>query len=653
LNKQKMMSVFLSVTLAMGLSPAAAFADDGQNANTSQPTIESGETGTSNGDCTLESAGDGEETASVEEAATSTSSQKSEEATASSEESSAESNSNANSLMSVTPLSSTTIDGVTYSLNGSEATITGYTGNSEELDIQSPITVNGKNYNVTAVGPNAFKGNKTIKNVTLPYTVTEVGDSAFYGATNLVRFSGIDLTNVGKRAFMNCSSLIDFRYMERVTQLGDEAFANCSSITIIELPYSCNSIGTRCFYNCGNLKTAIIFGKNIAIGKDAFKNCENLATVIFPTSTDRNVTIVNGNNPFANQGSTQMTIYASNKTTYNNLKSCQGKNIKVVLQKFVRFAGKNRYDTMNILLSNINTSFRYDTLVVASGENFPDALAGSSFCGLSFCPIILTDGKSLTKEAKDQITRLNSGDATVYILGGEAAVSDNVKNQISNIYGVSSVKRIAGKDRIETATKIYEAGKQQWGDMCIITTANNFADSLSIGPAAFLNKAPIFLASKGKLNSEQVAAIKSGGFKKVLVLGGSKAVDFDSVKSALGDSFTYMKIAGKTRYETSMNIVNWECGLGSGYAFDLNIQPFSDVLVVATGKNFPDALGAGPASGGSLAPLLLVDDSSTSEANLKSYLSSGTFDSGIIVGGKDAVSSKVETLLNTLSPVNY
>lgn len=117
-----------------------------------------------------------------------------------------------------------------------------------------------------------------------------------------------------------------------------------------------------------------------------------------------------------------------------------------------RLAGSTRYETMGRV---VQTAFpkQSDYAVLASGDNFPDALAASSLAGALKAPVILTSTTTLSSEARNELQRLEV--KTVAIVGGPSAVSTAVENQVSQVVAGGTVVRFSGKTRIETALSIY------------------------------------------------------------------------------------------------------------------------------------------------------------------------------------------------------
>ena len=321
---------------------------------------------------------------------------------------------------------------------------------------------------------------------------------------------------------------------------------------------------------------------------------------------------------------------------------------------FTRLAGSSRYNTMAAITKEACPEGGvYETLIVATGESFPDALSGSALAGVYGCPVILTKTASLSPAAKTEIQRLAAPDCTVLILGGTGAVSDAVEAAIQKL-GVKT-ERVMGTSRFKTAVAVYQKGKAaggfQAGGTAIVTTGYNYADALSISPYAYASKTPILLANQdGSLRKDIRDLIESEKFSKVIIVGGSNAVSEETENYLKGQGAEVLRLSGSNRYKTSAEIIRWELGLNQGAAIQPAVQMTNAGMGVATGENFADALASVSLLGKNSSVLLLA--SNTKIQALKDSIAefiepyAAEMGKGYIFGGTTAISEEIEALLN-------
>lgn len=285
--------------------------------------------------------------------------------------------------------------------------------------------------------------------------------------------------------------------------------------------------------------------------------------------------------------------------------------------QLTRLAGDTRYDTMSRIVQAGGWKTG-GTVVVASGSNYPDALAASGLSGVLNAPVVLTDGKVLSEQAADRIREL--APSKIVVAGGPAALSYGVETALASL--CPKVDRVYGDTRVDTSLELYRAGGSRWGDTAIVATGANYADALSVSSYAYHAKAPVFLCDPSTgLTAAQRTALN--GFKHVLVVGGEAAVP-SSYVAGLSD---VVRLQGATRYETSVEIARWASSNGL----------HMDGAVFATGANFPDALAAGPLAGVNGGVVLLVDGPSSPAVSYATAYK-GKVDSAYVVGGEAAVS---------------
>ena len=123
------------------------------------------------------------------------------------------------------------------------------------VSVPAKVRIDGKVYDVTAIGNSAFLGCGGLTNIEIPNNITAIDDYAFY----------------------ECTGLTSINIPESVTSIGKDAFWRCSSLTNIEIPNSVTSIGEKGFYECKGLDIVIDNSKNnVKVGYDAFKRCKSV-----------------------------------------------------------------------------------------------------------------------------------------------------------------------------------------------------------------------------------------------------------------------------------------------------------------------------------------------------------------------------------------
>ena len=294
------------------------------------------------------------------------------------------------------------------------------------------------------------------------------------------------------------------------------------------------------------------------------------------------------------------------------------------LPTWKRLAGDTRYDTMAAIAAEGFESSRY--AVLATGDNFPDALSASALAGAYDCPVVLTEKGALSAQARSVLEGL--GVKEVFIMGGTAAVSVAAENAVKGM-GIG-VTRVAGTTRQDTAVAALEQVVAKSGGSVptvVIAAGSSYADALSAGPWSYAQAAPIVLAQPdGRLSAATLEAVRRSGAKSALIVGGTLAVSADveaQLRGAGVESST--RLGGDDRYGTSALVAEYAAAHGLGYAHP----------AVASGANFPDAL-AGAALAGSRGSVLLLADGKAAPtveqlAGRKLDVESGYFYGGTLV----------------------
>jgi putative cell wall-binding protein len=326
------------------------------------------------------------------------------------------------------------------------------------------------------------------------------------------------------------------------------------------------------------------------------------------------------------------------------------------LKYWKRISGADRYGTMEAIVKAVSqykawfakkddaTGYaHFDIAVVASGENYPDALAANGLAGSLQAPVILTKKGALSSQAKSLLTNLTV--QTVFIMGGTNSVSQEVEDEIKNLH-IATV-RVAGEDRQATSLAAYKLIDGNWyknsgARDLIVATGSSYADALSISPYAYRIGAPIILTkADGTLTDEALDEIaKNKYIERVVIVGGKDAVK-GSVIDAIDKydkygrrNFEFVRLGGENRYDTSALIAEWE--ISEWYANKAYGDFSFRTCYVATGENYPDALVGGQLAGGAWnntyipAPILLTKDGdSTAERLIEKEIKDVDYDAEV------------------------
>ncbi len=172
-----------------------------------------------------------------------------------------------------------------------------------------------------------------------------------------------------------------------------------------------------------------------------------------------------------------------------------------------------------------------------------------------------------------------------------------------------TVERIGGVNRYSTAAMIAERIVEEdpdAGDLVFLARGDLFADALTASPVAYTNHAPVLLVRPDEMPAATVDVIETLGTSKAVIVGGTSAVSGNvaAKASALVASPTE-RISGANRYATAANFSEW--AVDNGYAA-------WNVVGVATGLDFPDALSGGAGLGTQNGTLMLTPKDSVHPA---------------------------------------
>ncbi len=412
-------------------------------------------------------------------------------------------------------------------------------------------------------------------------------------------------TTIGEYAFADCDKLISAVLPDTLTKICRSAFMGDRNLYEITFPESLVSIGAYAFQQCEGLKRAIFSGSAPEMGEGIFWG-DSLAA--YYNDQDES---------WYQEGVRQ---------DYGGRICWAGCMADPNLPE--RMAGSNRQGTA-VAISKAAFPDGAENVVIASGDNYPDALAGGPLAYMLDAPILLVCKSNPDQATLDEIKRLGAKHA--YILGGPGALGENVAETLRG-KGLT-VERIAGSSRFETAVAVAEKMDELRGGKPAATFfvfSHNYPDALAVSNVAAIAGAPILYIEKNGVMRDSIKEyMDSCGSVNISVIIGGPALIGSNADTTLKKYGRTERIYGSNRYETCVLI---------DAAFNDILD--GDSICVACGTNYPDALSGGVLAAYCHAPMLLVPANAISKQQ-QEYVYWKTPLNVFAFGGTGVLSEKV------------
>lgn len=292
-----------------------------------------------------------------------------------------------------------------------------------------------------------------------------------------------------------------------------------------------------------------------------------------------------------------------------------------------RVGGSDRYQTA----AKISQLYEpgVDTLYVATGQDYPDALTAAAIAGNQEAPVLLVQSNKLDPEVSAAIKKLEPN--RIVIVGGTGAVSTKVESDLKAGKLAKEVKRIGGSDRFDTAAKLAADAYPKGADVVYLASGLDFPDALSASAAAAYQGGPVLLVTKNDLRVDTEAALKVLKPKRIVAVGGSGVVHGSVIQKAASlNASASQRLFGHDRFATAQDVAQTVFGKAG-----------VPLAVVANGMEFPDALVGAALAGAHDGPVLLTetDRLNPPTARALKYVKP----EGVMVsGGSGAVSDSVK-----------
>lgn len=178
-----------------------------------------------------------------------------------------------------------------------------------------------------------------------------------------------------------------------------------------------------------------------------------------------------------------------------------------------RIAGETRYETSAAVARQVVKKQGYTMkAVIATGENWPDALTASTLAVAKNSPVLLVRSDRVDSAVKEAIKDLKI--TGVYIIGGTGAISKSVEKALPTV-----IERLEGEDRYGTAKAVAEYAFPE-SDHAFLASGESFADAMTIGPVAGSQESPILLSTV-KLHKTAEKVLKNGTIDHFTIIGGT------------------------------------------------------------------------------------------------------------------------------------
>jgi len=260
--------------------------------------------------------------------------------------------------------------------------------------------------------------------------------------------------------------------------------------------------------------------------------------------------------------------------------------------------------------------------VIARADLYPDALAAAPLAGKFGGPVLLSAPGGATPPLLAEIRRL--GATTAYLIGDTTALSAKVEADVAAA-GVTTIVRIGGTTRYDTAALIAE---RVGGTSVYVVRGDDWTDAAAVSALAAFQHRPVLLTSSGTLAPVVAEAVIALHATSATIIGGIAAV---STSAELGLNLvgvTTTRLSGADRWATSAAVAS------SAVAAGMTGPPW-----LASGLNWPDAVGAGPAAAASKGVLLLVAPTTLAASPAsQTWLAAHPSNVIVAVGGPDVVS---------------
>jgi len=262
-----------------------------------------------------------------------------------------------------------------------------------------------------------------------------------------------------------------------------------------------------------------------------------------------------------------------------------------------RVEGGDRYATSVEICNAAFPGGTAPAVVLASGQDYADALTGSALAGAAGGPLLLMAKDHLPDSVAREVRSL--APSTIYIMGGTAAVSSAVEDSVRSLLPSARIVRLSGANRFDTSVLAAREVQSLSGvTKAIVVSGSAWADGAAISGLAYAKRYPILLTATDNVPGSVSAFFAEAKPASTLIAGGAAVVTgavATTISDLTGGGVT--RLSGADRYYTSSAIARHSVDVeGFGYG----------QVYLATGAMYADALSGGVLAGVTEQPILLT-----------------------------------------------
>jgi putative cell wall-binding protein len=204
----------------------------------------------------------------------------------------------------------------------------------------------------------------------------------------------------------------------------------------------------------------------------------------------------------------------------------------------------------------------------------------------------------------------------------------------------NEIERLSGDDRFAVAVRASQEAFPDGADVVYLASGMSFPDALAGSGAAGYRGGPLLLVRRDSVSADVTSELARLAPKEVVLLGGTASISSELEASLRYLPATISRVAGADRYEVASELKS------------LTFGNLNDIIYIASGEVFPDALSASAAAGDWGVPVLLTSQGALPDATAKALQDEIHLEKIVVVGGQASISDAVVASLSEFARVS-